>query len=279
MSRVKPSSVFISRGHDLHRALAVGIDRVGGLAQRAQHRLQRVGALLDHLAAGHHAGVHVQPVHLAFLARDEAPVAGEVDLAAALLDRVEDPRRPGGHGVDVALGQRGHRVGRREIHELDLAEVDAGVTGHGLDGHRHRGALGHPDLQLLEVLRRADDLLPLLAQHDLLRAGDVALGRDVVDRLPGGGDGHDHRRGGGAEVDVAGAPHRRQVGARDVPARVDLEALGLEVARAPRRPRTARTSARRARARRRSRFARACPGRRRHRSGRPARSVRRAECA
>jgi len=31
-------------------------------------------------------------------------------------------------------------------------------------------------------------------------------------------------------VDVAGAPHRRQVGPRDVPARVDLDTLRLEVA-------------------------------------------------
>src|SRR2546422_6296401 len=40
-------------------------------------------------------------------------------LAARLLDGVEHPWRPGGHGVDVALGERGHRVGRREVHELD----------------------------------------------------------------------------------------------------------------------------------------------------------------
>ena len=34
----------------------------------------------------------------------------------------------------------------------------------------------HADLHLLEILRRADDLLTLLAEDDLLGAGDVALG-------------------------------------------------------------------------------------------------------
>src|SRR2546425_984913 len=33
-----------------------------------------------------------------------------------------------------------------------------------------------------------------------------------------------------AEMDVAGAPHRRQIGTRDVPARVDLDAFGPEIA-------------------------------------------------
>jgi hypothetical protein len=74
------------------------------------------------------------------------------------------------------------------------------------------------------------DLLGFLPEDHLLHAADVALRRDVVDLLAGGGDGHHHRGRGRAEVDVAGTPHARQVGARDVPADVDLEAFLLEVA-------------------------------------------------
>src|SRR2546428_12789223 len=95
-----------------------------------------------------------------------------------------------------------------------IFEVHARVARHALDGHRHRRALGHADLELLEVLRRADDLLALLAEHDLLRAGDVALGGDVVDGAARGGDGHDHGGCGRPKVDVACAPHRREIGAR-----------------------------------------------------------------
>src|SRR5262249_40437365 len=101
---------------------------------------------------------------------------------------------------------------------------------HVLDGHGHRRALGHADLELLEVLGALHDLLPLLAEDHLLDAADVALGGDVVDRLAGGGDGHDHGRRRRAQVHVAGAPHARQSGARDVPADVDVEPLLLEVA-------------------------------------------------
>src|SRR2546425_7375776 len=66
--------------------------------------------------------------------------------------------------------------------------------------------------------------------YDLLRARDVTLGGDVVDRLPGRRDRHDHRRRRRTEMDVPGAPHRRQVGPGDVPARTALDPLLLEVA-------------------------------------------------
>src|SRR5213593_4890728 len=105
---------------DPHRCLAIGVDRGRRLRERAQHRLQRVRVLLEHLAARDDARVHEQPVDLTLLARDVAPVPGEVDLAPGALDGVEDPRRPACHRVDVALGERGDRVRRREVHELDL---------------------------------------------------------------------------------------------------------------------------------------------------------------
>src|SRR3989442_939151 len=215
---------------DLDGGVAVVVDGVGGLARGPQDGLERVRILLEHLAAGHHAGVDLEPVHRALLARDAALAAGEVQLAARLVDGVERPRRPGGHRVDVALPEREDRVRRREIHELDLAEVHAVGLAEVLDGHRDRRALGHADLQLLEVLGALDDLLGSLAEDHLLHAADVALRRDVVDLLAGGGDGHHHRGRGRAEVDVAGAPHARQIGGREVPADVDLEAFLLEVA-------------------------------------------------
>src|SRR5439155_2852167 len=171
-----------------------------------------------------------QPVDLTLLARDVAPVPGEVDLTPRALDGVEHPRRPARHRVDVPLGERGDPVGRGEVPELDLGQVHAGVPRHGLAGHRDGRALRHPDLQLLEVLGRAHELLGALAEDDLLRAGDVALGGDVVDRLPGRRDRDDHGGRRRTEVDVAGAPHRRQVGSGDVPARIDLDPLLLEVA-------------------------------------------------
>src|SRR2546428_2829449 len=84
-------------GDDLHARVAIVVQRVGGLPERAKDCLQRVGVLLEHLAARHHAGVHVQPIHLAFLPGDEAPVAGEVDLAARLLDALNT------HGAQAAM--------------------------------------------------------------------------------------------------------------------------------------------------------------------------------
>src|SRR5438128_688543 len=216
--------------HDLHGGLAVGVDRGRRLRERAQHRLQGVRVLLEHLAARDDPRVHEEPVDLTLLAWDVAPVPGEVDLSPRALDGVEHPRRPARHRVDVPLGERGDPVGRREVHELDLGEVHAGILRHRLDGHRDGRALRHADLQLLEVLGRAHELLSALAEDDLLRARDVALGGDVVDRLPGRRDGHDHRRRRRTEMDVPRAPHRRQVGPGDVPARVDLDPLLLEVA-------------------------------------------------
>src|SRR3989441_147578 len=216
--------------HDLHGGLAVGVDRGRRLRERAQHRLQGVRVLLEHLAARDDPRVHEEPVDLTLLARDVAPVPGEVDLSPRALDGVEHPRRPARHRVDVPLGERGDPVGRREVHELDLGEVHAGILRHRLDGHGDGRALRHADLQLLEVLGRPHDLLSALAEDDLLRARDVALGGDVVDRLPGRRDRHDHRRRRRTEMDVPGAPHRRQVGPGDVPARTDLDPLLLEVA-------------------------------------------------
>src|SRR5438477_8631236 len=224
-----PVELHLARD-DLDRRVAVVVDGLRRLARGSQHGLERVGILLQHLAAGHDAGVHLQPVDGPLLAGNAALAAREVQLAARLLHGAERPRRPRGHRVDVALGERGDGVGRREVHELDLAEVDAIGLAEALDRHGDRGALRHPDLELLEVLRRLHDLLRLLAEDHLLYPADVALRRDVVDLLAGRGDGHDHRGGRRAEVDVAGAPHARQVGARDVPADVDLEAFLLEVA-------------------------------------------------
>src|SRR5262249_12262431 len=86
------------------------------------------------------------------------------------------------------------------------------------------------DLQLFDVLGALHDLLRLLAEDHLLHAADVALWRDVVDLLPGGSDRHHHGGRRRAEMDVARAPHARQVGARDVPADVDLEPFLLEIA-------------------------------------------------
>src|SRR2546426_54113 len=186
--------------------------------------------LLEDLAARDDPRVHEEPVDLTLLARDVAPVPGEVDLSPRALDGVEHPRRPARHRVDVPLGERGDPVGRREVHELDLGEVHAGILRHRLDGHGDGRALRHADLQLLEVLGRPHDLLSALAEDDLLRARDVTLGGDVVDRLPGRRDRHDHRRRRRTEMDVPGAPHRRQVGPGDVPARTDLDPLLLEVA-------------------------------------------------
>src|SRR5881296_1542332 len=113
--------------HDLHGRLAVGVDRGRRLRERAQHRLQGVRVLLEHLAARDDSRVHEEPVDLTLLARDVAPVPGEVDLSPRTLDGVEHPRRPARHRVDVPLGERGDPVGRREVHELDLGEVHAGI--------------------------------------------------------------------------------------------------------------------------------------------------------
>src|SRR3989454_375166 len=130
--------------HDLHGGLAVGVDRGRRLRERAQHRLQGVRVLLEHLAARDDPRVHEEPVDLTLLARDVAPVPGEVDLSPRALDGVEHPRRPARH-----------------------------------PGPRAR---------------------------------------------------HHHRRRRRTEMDVPGAPHRRQVGPGDVPARTDLDPLLLEVA-------------------------------------------------
>src|SRR2546421_7768296 len=73
--------------HDLHGGLAVGVDRIRRLHQRPENRLQGVRVLLQHLPARDHARVHEQPVDLALLARDVAPVPGEVHLAPCALDR------------------------------------------------------------------------------------------------------------------------------------------------------------------------------------------------
>src|SRR5437899_1920593 len=89
---------------DPHRCLAIGVDRGRRLRERAQHRLQRVRVLLEHLAARDDARVHEQPVDRALLARDVAPVPGEVDLAPGALDGVEDLRRTARHRVDVPIG-------------------------------------------------------------------------------------------------------------------------------------------------------------------------------
>src|SRR5438132_12228561 len=89
--------------HDLHGGLAVGVDRGRRLRERAQHRLQGVRVLLEHLAARDDPRVHEEPVDLTLLARDVAPVPGEVDLSPRALDGVEHPRRPARHRVDVPL--------------------------------------------------------------------------------------------------------------------------------------------------------------------------------
>src|SRR5947199_112060 len=147
---------------DPHRCLAIGVDRGRRLRERAQHRLQRVRVLLEHLAARDDARVHEQPVDLTLLARDVAPVPGEVDLAPGALDGVEDPRRPARHRVDVALGERGDRVRRREVHELDLREVHAGVLRHGLDGHGTDAPFGIPTFSFSSTLGERTSSCPPL---------------------------------------------------------------------------------------------------------------------
>src|SRR5215469_2939904 len=47
---------------DVDGGVAIVVDGVGGLARRAQDGLERVGILFEHLAAGHDARVHLQPV-------------------------------------------------------------------------------------------------------------------------------------------------------------------------------------------------------------------------
>src|SRR3989442_435138 len=123
--------------HDLHGGLAVGVDRGRRLRERAQHRLQGVRVLLEHLAARDDPRVHEEPVDLTLLARDVAQRVGHGELRRHL--RV--PHEPRIHLAELRpLRERTARLPEDEKRRQHHRQLSHPTAPFGMSGPRQGSA-------------------------------------------------------------------------------------------------------------------------------------------
>src|SRR5690242_4388686 len=133
-------------GDVLGRALAVAVDDLGRIDQRAQKGLGRPGILLDPAL-----------VHIDVDALLENPLLVLEHLRVLHGgEPARDPRLPHRVGVDVAALERGHHLGRLDIDDGVVGAVELESVEHGEPEHLAAGAARHPHLLALELIEIVD---------------------------------------------------------------------------------------------------------------------------